>query len=298
MNKEQLHKKMSEIDFPRDEVFAAIKGGIAKGRNAKKPRRKLTLKKVGLVSTVAASAFLASGLIFAPVSNVLAAVPLVGSLYEKFGLQIGYELLESDLITQLNQQATSNGVDITVTSAYYDGNVIGITFTAKGERVSLDAIGDKGPETGYNFHLFDGKEKNQWAGSMTQLTETEDGYAAAMEFYHPSANLPKDYTLPLTFTSVTGTKGIWKFDVPVEQIPSETIVTDAAGKLGDYSLVMESVVKGKATTFLNYQTTFPLDGAEDEIRISVFDNDENRLSKNHPEVLAAKEKSGFVEKNT
>jgi hypothetical protein len=296
LNKEQLHKEMSEIDFPREEVFAAIKGGIAMGRKSKKPKRRITFKRVGLVSTVAASAFLASGLIFAPVSNVLAAVPLVGGIYEKFGLQIGYELLESDLITQLNQQATSNGVNITLTSAYYDGNVIGITFTAKGERVSLATIGDKGPETGYNFHLFDGKEKNQWAASMTQLTETEDGYAAAMEFYHPSTKLPKDYTLPLTFTSVTGTKGVWKFDVPVEQIASETIYSDANGEQDDYSLTMESVVKGKATTLINYQTTFPLEGAEDDIRITVFDNEGNRLTKNHPEVLSTKENVGLVEK--
>jgi hypothetical protein len=55
-------------------------------------------------------------------------VPLVGGVYEKFGLQIGYELLESGLITQLNQQATSNASILLLTSAYYYGNVIGITF--------------------------------------------------------------------------------------------------------------------------------------------------------------------------
>ncbi|QBP41013.1 DUF4179 domain-containing protein [Paenisporosarcina antarctica] len=293
MNKKQLDKELSEIEVP-NEVFDAIDKGIARGRMEKK---KINSKKIiGTISSVAAVSFLASGLIFAPMTNVLASVPLIGSIYEKFSLQIGHELLESNLITQLNQEATSNGVDITLTSAYYDGNVIGITFKAKGERVSLDSDGDKETESGYNFHLFDGVEQNQWSSAMTQLEETEDGYEAAIEFYNPNANLPKDYTLPFTLTSITGIKGNWKFDIPLEQIPLETINSDAESIFNgqDNSLKMESVVKGKATTLLNYKTTFPLVGEDDDIRITVFDNEGNRLSKNHADVLVTEQDGGLA----
>ena len=298
MNKERLYKEISEIEFPENEVLNAINGGIEKGKKDKEPKRKSKFKMIGTITSVAASAFLVSGLIFAPMTNVLASVPLIGSIYEKFSLQIGHELLESNLITQLNQEATSNGVDITVTSAYYDGNVIGITFNAEGERVSLDSIGDEGPESGYSFHLFDGVEQNQWSSAMTQLEETGDGYVAAIEFYNPDANLPKDYTLPFTMTSITGVKGNWKFDIPVKQISSETINSDAESKLSgqDYSLKMESVVKGKATTLLNYKATFPLAGEDDELRITVFDNEGNRLSKNHADVLVTEQDAGLVVK--
>ncbi|WP_058306054.1 DUF4179 domain-containing protein [Gracilibacillus massiliensis] len=299
MNKERFHKEISEIEVPKKEIFNAIDKGLEKGSKEKVPKRKSKVKLFSGVASIAVTLFLAAGLVFAPISYALSYIPLLGSIYDNVGLQIGHELLESNLITQLNQQATSNGVDITITSAYYDGNIIGITFNAKGDKVSMDSIGDRGPETGYNFHLFDGEEQNQWSSTMTELKETEDGYIASIEFYNPNANLAKNYTLPLTFTYITGAKGLWKFDVPVEQIPSETIYSEVKTELEGqgYSLQMESVVKGKATTILNYKTTLPLAGKKDNIRLTVFDNEGNSLSKFHANVLTTEVNGRSVEKD-
>ncbi|KIL52749.1 DUF4179 domain-containing protein [Jeotgalibacillus campisalis] len=299
MKKEQLDKELSEIEVPKEDVFRSISQGIEKGKKEQMPKRKSKKKFWGVVSAAAATGFLASGLIFAPVTNVLASVPGIGSIYQKFSLQIGHELLGSDLITEMNQTASSNGVDVTLTSAYYDGNVIGITFKTEGGRIS-DDYNEEGPEIGYNFHLFDGVEQNQWAASMTSLEKTgEDEYVAAMEFFNPDDVLAENLTLPLTFTQITGVKGDWKFDVPVSQIPSETIYSDAESVFdgGNYSFRMESVTKGKATTLLNYQTTFPLDGEGDNIQITVFDNEGNRLSKSSANVLSVLEKDNGFEKD-
>ena len=163
----------------------------------------------------------------------------------------------------------------------------------------MESLGDRGPETGYNFHLFDGDEQKQWSSTMTELIETEDGYIASIEFYKPEANMSKNYTLPLTFTNITGVKGLWDFDIPVEQIPSETIYSKAESVLEGqgYSLIMESVVQGKATTIFNYKTTFPLVGKKDDIRITVFDNEGNRLSKFQPNVLTTEENGISAEKD-
>nr|GGG75910.1 hypothetical protein GCM10011398_21010 [Virgibacillus oceani] len=299
MNMERFHKEISEIKVPKNEILNAIDKGLEKGFKEKVPKRKSKVKLFSAVALIAVTIFLAAGLIFAPISYALSTIPLLGSIYEKIGLQIGYELLESELITQLNQKATSNDVDITITSAYYDGNIIGVTFNAEGDKVSMDSMGDRGPETGYNFHLFDGDEQNQWSSTMTELKETEDGYIASIEFYNPNANLSKNYTLPLTFTNITGVKGLWKFNVPVEQVPSETIYSEANTELEGqgYSFKMESVVKGKATTILNYKTTIPLVGKKDTIRITVFDNEGNRLSKFHPNVLTTEVNGTSIVKN-
>jgi Domain of unknown function (DUF4179) len=288
VNKVRFHKEISEIEVPKSEIFSAIDKGLEKGRKEKASKRKSKVKLFSAVASIAAISFLAAGLIFAPISYALSSIPVLGAIYEKVGLQIGYKLLESDLITQVDQKATSNGVDITITSAYYDGNIIGVTFNAKGDKVSMDSMGDKGPETGYNFHFFDGDEQNQWSSTMTELKETEEGYIASIEFYNPNADLSKNYNLPLTFTYITGVKGLWKFDVPVEQIPSETIYSEAKTELEDqgYSFEMKSIVKGKATTILNYKTTLSLVGKKDDIRITVLDNEGNRLSKFHTNILA------------
>ncbi len=299
MDEKQFEKEISKIEVPQFEVLQAIDKGIKNGRKAKRGSKKFNAKTVGAVTSVAASAFLASGLIFAPVSNVLAAVPVIGSIYEKFGLQIGAELEESGLITQLNQAASSNGVDITVTSAYYDGSVMGITFIAEGDGMTVDPYKDVGPEAGYSFHLFDGNEQNQWTGGMTQLEETEEGYAASMEFSNPEADLPADFNLPLTFNSIGGVQGEWKFDIPFEQISAETSLIDGKSQLEGtpYSLHMESAVKGKATTMLNYETNLPLDGAGDEIRLTVFDDLGNRLSKSHANVLSESENGDGIQQD-
>lgn len=299
MDEKQFEKEISRIEVPQFEVFQAIDKGIKNGRKAKRGSKKFNAKTVGAVTSVAASAFLASGLVFAPVSNVLAAVPVIGSIYEKFGLQIGSELEESDLITQLNQAASSNGVDVTVTGAYYDGNVMGITFVAEGEELSTETNTDAGPEAGYAFELFDGSEPNQWASAMTELKEAAEGYTAAMEFYNPEADLTADFNLPLTFNSIGGVEGKWKFDIPLEQISAKTILTDAESQLKGtaYSLHMDSVVKGKATTMLNYETNLPLDGAGDEIRLTVFDDLGNRLSKSHADVLLESESGDGIQQD-
>ncbi|MGP4106484.1 DUF4179 domain-containing protein [Virgibacillus sp. L01] len=299
MFKEQFNKEINEINVEKSEIFDAIDKGIEKGRNEKTPKRKSKAKIFGTIASVAASTFLASGLVFAPITNVLASVPLLGSIYENFSMQIGSQLSKSGLVTELHQDATSNNVDITITSAYYDGNVIGITFKAQGDRLSLDNVGgDKGPETGYGFHLFGGDEQEQWSSSMTGLEETEDGYVAAMEFESPDAKLPEDYNLPLTFTSIAGVKGNWTFNIPVQQIPSETIYTQVESTFKDYSIKMESVEKGKATTMLNYKASFPLAGKNDDIRLTVVDNEKNELSTRHAAVLETEQNGELVEKET
>lgn len=299
MDEKQFEKEISRIEVPQFEVLQAIDKGIKNGRKAKRGTTRFNAKTVGAVTSIAASAFLASGLIFAPVSNVLAAVPVIGSIYEKFGLQIGAELEESDLITKLNQAASSNGVDVTVTSAYYDGNVMGITFTAQGDGMTVDPTKDIGPESGYSFHLFDGVEQNQWTSAMTQLVPAEGGYTAAMEFFNPEADLPADFNLPLTFNSMGGVQGEWKFNIPLEQISAETIITEAGSQLEgtEYALKMKSVEKGEGTTQLNYETNLPLDGAGDEIRLTVFDDLGNRLSKTHADVLSESESGEGIQQD-
>jgi hypothetical protein len=301
MNKQRFNEELSKIDFPEHEVMETIRNGIKKGKKGSERKKRVRVKRLAITSSIAASAFLASGLLFAPITNVLASVPIIGSIYDRFSMQIGYELFESNLVTQLNQTASSNAIDVTITSAYYDGNVIGLTFLAKGDRISLDKMEERGPEVGYSSYLFDGDEQKQWAGSMTSLEKSDDGYVGAIEFYNTSTDLPKNYTLPLTFTSITGVKGKWQFDIPVTQVPSQTISAKEqmiSAIETDHAIQIESVTKGKATTFINYKTTLPAEGENDEINITVFDNLGNRLSKSSADVLATEQHNGVVVNDT
>ncbi|MCG3417670.1 DUF4179 domain-containing protein [Oceanobacillus jordanicus] len=298
MNKKHFQTEMENIDFPKMEADTAIDKGIQRARDQKGKERKKKYKLISTVSSTAAASFLAAGLVFAPVSNVLAAVPVIGSIYEKYGLNIGENLWKGNLVTEINESTSNKGVDITISNAYYDGNVIGVAFKANGKALSLDNLGEnKGPEIGYSYHLFNGDEQNQWSSGATGITETEEGYVGTMEFYNPKADLSDIESLPLTFTSILGKEGNWQFDVPIEQIPA--VESDVEGQVvwGGYTLELEKLVKGKATTMLSYRTTLPASGKHDNIQLTVTDNLGNRLFKHHADTISAEENGDSVMKN-
>ncbi len=287
MNKERIEREINNIEIPREELFASIDRGIKKGKKEKRQKRIKSFKTLGAVSSIAASALLASGLIFTPVSNVLAAMPLIGSIYEKIGLSIGQELEENQLLMEMNQKASNNGVQVTLTSAYFEGNVVGVSFMMEGEAVSTESIESAGPEVGYSVEIFDGVEQEQWSSTNTGLTETENGFTAGIEFYNPNLNLTEIDTLPITFTSIAGIQGTWSFAVPLQQIPAHTFAVEGESVAENgYSVTMESVSKGAATTLVNYRVSLPVGRELDEIRLTVFDDEGNRLSKNHAEILS------------
>jgi Domain of unknown function (DUF4179) len=278
MDKEWFDRKHDE-ELPRDEIMNAIRKGMNAGRKMKRRNKvKAGMKLSAWVSGTAASVVLASGFVFSPVNTVLADVPLIGKLYEQLNLEIGKELASSNLVTEINEKATSNGVDVTVTSAFYDGNIIGVTMKAEGEDLSLEAMDkEHSPETGYSLA---GSDQEQLPGTRTVLKKVKDGsYVAAMEFELSGKKLPKNYTLPLTFNIMANKKGAWKFDIPVTQLPVKEIKLNATGasKDGAHKMEITSLSIGKATATLDFMTSHPVDGVEESVNIKVLDDKGRRV---------------------
>ncbi|WP_191562102.1 DUF4179 domain-containing protein [Metabacillus idriensis] len=295
MDKKWFNSQLAEIELPEDEIFSAIDCGIKAGREQKRFNRRFTGKSAAILSAAAASIVLASGFVFAPVTNVLASVPLLGSIYENFSFSIGKELSASNLVTELNEKATSNGVSVTLTSVFFDGNVVGVTFKAEGDSLPEKWVeGPNDPVSGYSHYLFDGSESKQWSGGQSGIVKTEKGYIGSMELHNPSKDLPSDFTLPLTFYYMAGQKGEWKFNVPVKQIPPETIAVMGKSEVGNYTLNMKSITMGKATTMLEYETMFPLSGEDDQITIHVTDDQGREFSPSHRDILQKEEKNGML----
>jgi hypothetical protein len=295
MDKKWFEGEMNNIEVPKDDVFQAISTGIVKGRKQK--ARKKTVKVSAAFTTAAASMVLVSGFLFSPVNSALAKLPVLGGIYEKVGSEVGKELYSSDKVTEVNQAATSNDVDVTITSTYYDGNIIGVTFKAKGENLSIEHM-DEGnrPVSGYSYHLFDGKDQNQWGSGSSGLKKDGDEFIGSIEFYRDGKEPPENFTLPLTFTHMADVNGTWTFDVPVKRIPSETIQTDARTESpdGKFELQVSSITKGKATTTLEY--TYTVESEKDTLNLIVFDDLGNRLSKSSAETLNIKEIEGDYRK--
>ncbi|RBP03009.1 DUF4179 domain-containing protein [Rossellomorea aquimaris] len=295
MDRKWFEEEMNSIDVPKEEVFEAISTGIQEGRKQKV--RKKTAKISAAFTTAAASMVLVSGFLFSPVNNALAKLPVLGGIYEKVGSDVGKELYFRDKVTEVNQAATSSGVDVTITSTYYDGNVIGVTFKAKGDDLSIEHM-DEGnrPVSGYSYHLFDGKDQNQWGSGSSGLKKDGDEFIGSIEFYRDGKEPPENFTLPLTFTHMADVNGTWTFDVPVKRIPSEKIQTNVRTESadGEFELQVKSVTKGKATTTLEY--TYSVESRKDTLNLIVFDDLGNRLSKSSAETLNIKEIDGDYQK--
>ena len=282
MSKDWFDVQIDKIEVPRDEVFSAIQKGMTLGRKEKKKTKRVSgIRKASFITSAAASILLVSGFIFSPVSHVLASVPIIGTLYDNFHSEIGKELAVNQLVTELNEKTTSNGVDVTLTSAFYDGYVIGFTFKANGEDISVNPNQDIGPQAGYSYHLFDGIDNKQWGGTTEGLKKKGDSYVAAFSLEYPEKELPKDLTIPLTFTHIGGKDGEWTFNVPLQQIPVKKIESNTitSSKDGAYTFKMESVIRGEATTTISYQTIVPELASKELFDINVVDDQGNELSK-------------------
>ena len=242
------------IEVPKAEVAHAIQQGITKGKNVQNVRKNKSItKKLSIFGSVAAAAVLASGLIIAPIGNVLAQVPFIGDYYQKLQMPIGEEMASEQLITEFNESVTNNGVTMTITSAFYDGHFLGITFKASGENLTGQIGGDNAPESGYTFDLFtQGDDTDGFGGTIAPLVKEGDAYIGAIIFDNDQV---KDLTvLPITFTYITGVFGEWKFNVPIEALPSETLALQqtSTSKDHDYAVHFTDAVINKASVIVNF----------------------------------------------
>lgn len=271
--------KKEQNDPSRTEILSAIQKGMNEGRRIKrKERAKVRLKVSAWLSSTAASVVLVSGFVFSPINTVLADVPLIGKLYEELDVKIGKELAASNLVTEINQKATSNGVDVTVTSAYYDGNVIGVTIKAEGKDLSVEAMDkEHSPESGYTIG---GADKDQLVGMRGPLQELKEGsYVAALEFELKEKELPKNYTLPLQFTLIANKKGDWNFSVPVKQLPVETVNLNenSTSEDGLYNINLNKLIIAKATSKLYYTFASIKEDLNQDVHLVVFDEHGKRV---------------------
>ena len=185
------------------------------------------------------------------------------------------------MVTELDKKASDNGVDVTITSAYYDGNVLGITFKAGGDGRNIKDI-DKGPRpvSGFGYYFYEGSEQNQLAGGSSGLKKMDNIFIGSMEFYQPKLKLKDGFCLPLTFTSILDKKGTWKFDIPVHQISNEKLIVNAPSSTtpdGKYSLTINAIHRGKATSEIDYITKKPLIGMENELTFHIVDDKGKRV---------------------
>jgi Domain of unknown function (DUF4179)/Family of unknown function (DUF5643) len=268
MEKNSFQEAYEKIDVPQEDVLKSIQNGMNRA-DSEAHKTKKKKKTVVWSSVAAATLFVSSSFLSPSLSHVMADVPLLGKVYENFNDSVGRSLQSQELITELNQTASSKGIDVSITNAYYDGAVVGVTFKAKGKMNQEES----GKVAGL-YEIFDGNEGISDSKEIVHMEKTEDGYIGHIQLSYPKSVLPSDTTFPLEFKTIGGKAGDWRFDVPIKQLPYETVTLDKNGsdELADVNVHFDSIILGKASTAINYTATFPIQGKHDQVRLAVYDD--------------------------
>lgn len=273
MKRKYFQEVYKEIDVPKEDVLAAIKAGRKRAGHGGKHSRKIA-KKVVWSTVAAATLFVSSSFISPSLSHVMAGVPVIGNVYTAFNDTVGRSLQSQDLITALEQTSSYKGVDVSVNNAYYDGAVVGVTFSVQGN-VKTD---ENGSVEGF-YEIFDGNEEISDSKELVHMEPAENGYVGHIQLSYPEAELPSETTFPLEFKRIGGKEGSWRFDVPIEQLPYNTVKVDKGtnDENTGVNVHFDSIIEGEASTAINYTATSPK-GKHDSVELEVYDDQGNELN--------------------
>lgn len=269
-----FQERYEEIEVPQEDVRQAIRKGIQKANVNYTPSKRFGSGWKLILSVAAAIILIASSFMISPVSQVLANVPLVGNLYSHFNDLVGRSLESQQLITKLNETTSYKGMDVTITSAYYDGGVIGVTFDLSGD-IKED---EKGQYSAF-YEIFGGESSISDSKEIVYLNSTDSGFSGYIQHYYPKSDLPEQATVPIEFKRVGEEEGIWKFDVPIEQLPFEVIQLEESRFNEDKNvrITFDSVIVGEASTTLNYTAAFLKSEENNQVRLEVYDDQGSRI---------------------
>jgi hypothetical protein len=276
MNKTSFKKETDKIDVPTDRVKHAIHLGIEEAGSAGvAPRKRHRKLAGGLITAGVAAALVVFSFMSPSVSRVLAEVPILSAIYGRAYDSIGQNLSNQKLVTELNQSATDKGIKVTITSAYYDGAAIGLTFKASGP-IKVDDYGEQGKNFRAFYEVFGGDPNIDDSKELAETDVKGNKYTGHVQISYQKSTLPKNTTLPITFKEIGDQNGNWKFDVPIKQLPTERIKTSAESrsKDGKIKVYYNSIVFGKSSTVINYQVVLPAQDKHDQIGIENVSDDQ------------------------
>lgn len=124
-------KALDEIPVPTDKLDAILTDTF------KKKTKKFTLKR--WVKYSAAVAILSLGMItsanLSPAfANFITQIPIMGHAFEYFILQEDYYEAYGDISTDIGMSAESNGVELLIEQAFFDGNTVTLSYVLRTEK--------------------------------------------------------------------------------------------------------------------------------------------------------------------
>lgn len=294
MDEKELKAAIEKINVPKEKVFRAIEEGL----NKTDEKTNSSAKRRVIFGTIAATALLGitvtSGFVHPTMNKVLAKAPFFGQIYQEFEDPLGLDLAKQNLVKELNQSITKNGVTVKLTSAYFDGNVVSITGHVSGD---LEKGHNEKGEVSFDVNFGNNKDDHDpWLdGKMTDIKKKGNGYNFQWQLEYPHKTIKEKFTLPISIHYINGIKGEWDFDIPIaqEKVRTLSVMQEKSYQDEGIKVGIKEILDAKASSSLVYEmvTGYKNDDIDFE---KAIDNNGNVLHFRNSRTLSeSKEQDGY-----
>ena len=262
MNKEKFQQSLNEIHVPTDKLKMREQAAMFQAKRKRK-ERKTTVRSL-LVACGLCVSLLGSGFVSTNMANALSSIPVIGSFYKDFGDISAKKIEQQQLMTTINEQASANGLTMTVKEAAYDGNrlTVSVVYTADdGLDISgVDGFGDIFVN-GEEIRAVNGSAGQDDIDANTvlehhQLTFTDiDAYGDEIE-------------VTVQAKSMMGYEGELAVTFPLQKVAGETTVFTPNVQVATtdevYTVTAEKVMFSPLATRIDVRVDYPMEMDEND----------------------------------
>jgi len=132
------------------------------------------------------------------------------------------------------------------------------------------------------YEIFDRDPNIEETMELVKLLATDDGYKGHIQLSYPRTDLPAETTLPLNFLGIgeiddswKDEQGKWNFDVPIKQLPFETVELGQMSEQDGYGVKFDKLIKGNSSTAIEYTVKYPAD--KQRVWLELVDDQGNQI---------------------
>ena len=244
---EQNHFKeaLNEIPVPSAELDAILVDAFKKDKKV----RKFTFKR--MVTYTAAVGILSIGTISSAYvspafANFVAQIPVIGYAFDHFILQEDFYQAYEEISTDIGLVANSNGVELVIEKAFYDGNTVTLSFVLRtDEDLGTFPMFENFPTVENNFSAggydADYVEGVGYVGMMT-LSRLEGAKETVNVVWEPNSISSDDKTI----------EGDWQFAFSLNALEGSHIAINERVSKGGVTVEIIDAVKTDVNLSVNY----------------------------------------------
>lgn len=281
-------KKVEEMlkDYKKDtNVPTQFSNGIDDVLNRLPEKTVRTVKKKktkkwfysGISAAALSACLIGSGFVSPVMANVLKEVPVIGSIFTQMDDPILQKVTEQGMITELQKEATDQGITLAIKEVFYDGArlAIGYELTMAENHKPVDSI-ERGQGVPLHFSAtMNGENNLQYMADFEQYPVGEQHYVGKIDMYLDIiGETASPLMMQLHVSEINNIKGNWQFNFPIEneKLVNETVTfaPSVADELLGVQVKVKEVAFTPATTQLIFEKTGPKDKIDD-ISILIFD---------------------------